>query len=112
MHNFWPAGTCRTAGAPLAKGPATWPAKTVRDARGGWFAASGDAFPGYGLMDSSDSHDARSPGQPADGEDHAEADRAAEGLRGQIAALRKQVRDAQDTLRGRHQRQEGRSFKR
>jgi hypothetical protein len=45
-------------------------------------------------------------------ERHAEADRAAEGLRDQIAALRQRVRDAQDTLR-KHQRRadERRSFK-
>jgi hypothetical protein len=59
-------------------------------------------------MDSSDSQE----GQSAAGDDHAEAERAAEGLRGQIAALRRQVRDAQDTLRDHHQRREGRSFRR
>lgn len=41
----------------------------------------------------------------------ADADRAAEGLRGQIAALRKQVKDAQDTLRDHHHQRETRSFK-
>ena len=43
---------------------------------------------------------------------HDAASRAAEGLRSQIAALRKQVKDAQDTLRDQHRRQEDRSFKR
>lgn len=41
-------------------------------------------------------------------ERQAEAQDAAEGLRGQIAALRQQVRDAQDTLRGHQKRRETR----
>lgn len=43
---------------------------------------------------------------------HTEADRAAEGLRGQIAALRQQVKDAQETLRDHQRRRETRTFKR
>jgi len=66
-------------------------------------------------MDSSDSPAARQ-GQDTTDEAgdaaHDEAHRAAEGLRSQIAALRKQVKDAQDTLRNHHKRQENRSFRR
>ena len=43
---------------------------------------------------------------------HDAADRAAVGLRGQIAALRQQVKHAQDTLRDHQRRQETRTFKR
>jgi hypothetical protein len=43
----------------------------------------------------------------------AEAEAASGGLRGQIAALRKQVKEAQETLRDQERRRdEGRSFKR
>ncbi|THD79437.1 MAG: hypothetical protein E7812_10245 [Phenylobacterium sp.] len=43
----------------------------------------------------------------------AQADRASNGLRGQIAALRRQVREAQDALRGHEPRKdEIRTFKR
>jgi hypothetical protein len=43
----------------------------------------------------------------------AEAEAASDGLRGQIAALRQQVKEAQDTLRDQERRRdEGRSFKR
>lgn len=66
-------------------------------------------------MDGSDSeegHEAPAETAARDAADDAEANRAAEGLRGQIAALRKQVRDAQDTLRDHKQRQETRTFKR
>ena len=46
-------------------------------------------------------------------EAQAEANRASDGLRDQIAALRKQVRDAQDTLRDHERRRdENRTFKR
>ena len=49
----------------------------------------------------------------ANEEAQAEATRASSGLRDQIAALRKQVRDAQDALRGQDRRKdEGRTFKR
>lgn len=41
-----------------------------------------------------------------------EANEAAAGLRGQIAALRQQVREAQDTLRDHKRREEGRGSKR
>ena len=44
--------------------------------------------------------------EPAPGEAQAEADRAADSLRDQIAALRRQVKDAQDTLRGHERRRE------
>jgi ferric-dicitrate binding protein FerR (iron transport regulator) len=44
--------------------------------------------------------------QRAGTEAHDAANRAAEGLKGQIAALRQQVKDAQDTLRD-HQRRRG-----
>ncbi|RAK58445.1 hypothetical protein DJ021_00840 [Phenylobacterium hankyongense] len=43
---------------------------------------------------------------------HDEAQRAASGLKDQIAALRAQVRDAQDTLRDPRRQQERRTFKR
>lgn len=69
-------------------------------------------------MEGSDSPSAKEAQQdekPERAEDHAQAEgeRASEGLRDQIAALRRQVKDAQDTLRD-HQRRtdEGRSFKR
>ncbi|MDB5494832.1 MAG: hypothetical protein JWP86_2169 [Phenylobacterium sp.] len=39
------------------------------------------------------------------------ARRAAVDLRSQIAALRQQVKEAQDTLRDHHRRQEARTFK-
>jgi hypothetical protein len=43
----------------------------------------------------------------------AEATAASDGLRGQIAALRKQVKDAQNTLRDQERRRgESRTFKR
>ncbi|MFC3069429.1 hypothetical protein [Phenylobacterium soli] len=45
-------------------------------------------------------------------ENQAEADRAAEGLREQIAALRQQVRDAQETLRDHQRKREIRNPKR
>lgn len=45
-------------------------------------------------------------------EAEAHADRAAEGLRGQIAALRQQVRDAQETLKDHQRRRETRPAKR
>jgi hypothetical protein len=52
-------------------------------------------------MDGSDSEQARETDGAID-----EADRASDGLRGQIAALRKQVKDAQDTLRDHERRRE------
>jgi hypothetical protein len=72
-------------------------------------------------MDGSESQAAREaedapeedlPQQEAGAEAHDAADRAAVGLRGQIAALRQQVKDAQDTLRDHQRRQETRTFKR
>jgi hypothetical protein len=70
-------------------------------------------------MDGSDSQDgatrhdvAEDAAQDTDRKAETEANHAADGLRGQIAALRKQVRDAQDTLRDHKRRQETRSFKR
>lgn len=68
-------------------------------------------------MDDTDSQGAKRPDEPSDekaasdGSGEAQANQAAGGLREQIAALRKQVKDAQDTLRDHHRRQEGRSFK-
>lgn len=54
--------------------------------------------------------------EPGRGAHHAEAeakaDRAAEGLRDQIAALRQQVRDAQETLKDHQRRRETRPAKR
>lgn len=52
------------------------------------------------------------PRQETGSEAHDAADRAAEGLRDQIAALRRQVKDAQQTLRDHQRRQETRTFKR
>jgi hypothetical protein len=73
-------------------------------------------------MDGADSEEPVGPraAQDPDGsfatggtEAHAEADRAAAGLRDQIAALRRRVKDAQDTLREHHRRAtETRSFRR
>jgi len=56
-------------------------------------------FPGCELMD-------RTESQKGDAPDNAAAEDAAEGLRGQIAALRQQVREAQDTLRDHERRQD------
>ena len=70
-------------------------------------------------MDGSEPERAPEASQESDemrtGDDaQAQADRASDGLRGQIAALRQQVRDAQDALRGQEQRRkdENRTFKR
>jgi len=71
-------------------------------------------------MDGSEQHAAREAedtndeGLAAAGQSdpHEAADRASEGLRTQIAALRKQVKDAQETLRDHQRRRETRSFKR
>lgn len=69
-------------------------------------------------MEGSDSRGAEGPRPvdetgPAQDQTHAEGDRASEGLRDQIAALRRQVKDAQETLRDHKRRtEEGRSFKR
>jgi hypothetical protein len=50
------------------------------------------------------------PPQEGSAEAHDAAYRAALELRGQIAALRQQVKDAQDTLRDHKRRQETRTF--
>jgi len=51
--------------------------------------------------------------EEADEKAQAEAEAASDGLRGQIAALRKQVKEAQDTLRDQERRrEESRTFKR
>lgn len=65
-------------------------------------------------MDSSDSQAAAAAAENSDqaDESHYVAHRAAEGLKSQIEALRRQVKDAQDTLRDHKRRQEMRSFKR
>lgn len=57
--------------------------------------------------------DEASSDQTAQTDAQSEGDRASEALREQIAALRRQVKDAQDTLRDHERRRdEGRSFKR
>lgn len=58
-------------------------------------------------------HDEAQSDQAVASDQQSEADRASEDLRGQIAALRQQVKDAQDTLRDHERRrEEGRTFKR
>lgn len=53
------------------------------------------------------------PEHQLEGDDHKEAQEAADGLKGQIAALRARVQDAQDTLREHERRKrETRTFKR
>jgi len=63
-------------------------------------------------MEEWDSQPAPRADQTPDEQGETQAGQAAEGLREQIAALRKQVKDAQDTLRAHHREREGRSFKR
>ena len=52
------------------------------------------------------SEDPASSGEAVASDGRTEADRASEGLRGQIAALRQQVKDAQETLRDHGRRRE------
>ena len=55
----------------------------------------------------------RRPGPDEASEDHSEAQRAADGLKSQIAAVRRRIRDAQDVLREHARRdKEPKSFKR
>jgi hypothetical protein len=64
------------------------------------------------MTDSDSQHtDAAPEAASNDAEGHAHGERISKGLRDQIAALRRQVKDAQDTLRDHERRREGRSFK-
>jgi hypothetical protein len=63
----------------------------------------------HAAREAEDTHEEDRDGQPGA---HEAADRAAKGLRNQIKALRRQVKDAQETLREHHRRSETRSFKR
>ena len=82
-------------------------------AMGGMRLRHRKAFPSVDLMDGSDQEraleapDAQQPANSQD-RDEAEGDRASQALRDQIKALRKQVRDAQDSL---GDRERGRSLK-
>ena len=63
-------------------------------------------------MDEADSHQDENGAKPAATSNETLEKTGAEGLRDQIAALRQQVKDAQETLRDHQRRREGRSFKR